>query len=316
MAEGMKITLTALGGGLTINEKGKRLLPDKHGLVFQCGPMESFELIRAFSSTNYDTITDGEYTRKGARRLKTWTFDTIAMVLGETTPQSTTPSWVPFPTLDDATTPVPPEWYRDRIAEIHDSGSPFRFTATMPGGPGAIKVNSTKASFGPIVAVPAIILGFTESHVAGEGDAIYFKSMAFSEWRDPRVQERGLGKQGGEGRKTNLPTTVKLTKKGGIEGGPFFKGLSVKKVSAMDLAKFFYHDPSKWREIFLANNIVGGSGSTPLIDLPKYKSLHAHNGVVATIQIPALDQSGRQMTNNPIPRGFGRGPGRIQQGTF
>src|SRR5436305_15032779 len=99
MAEGMKITLSGLGGGLTVDAHGTPLLPQN--FVFQCPPLEAFKIVRAFSMGNYDTIEDGQFTRRGGRQLMTWSIDSLVMDIGVTEDGSRqSPGWVPFPRCD------------------------------------------------------------------------------------------------------------------------------------------------------------------------------------------------------------------------
>lgn len=316
MSEGMNITLSALPGGITVDLKGRKLLAQD--FVFQCGPMEEFKVTHAFSSPNYDTIMDGQFTRSGGRQLKVWQFDTLAMEIGvhSSDPSRSAPGWVPFVKFDYGPplaggginrVPVPPEWYLQQIVTIADAGCPFRFTAHMPGKPGGT-FHQTSASFEPVLSVPAVLLSFDEGRKAGEGDAIYLTGVSFQEWRDPRVSQRGLGSTKPKAKKHGSPsdtppTSVKLypngvcvthlgkeipipPEKNTITTGPtsVVPSFGPRDCTLADLARHFYHNPADWRVIAKANGLTQGGANMPLLDFPKFKNLKSP----AVIQIPAL----------------------------
>lgn len=322
MGEGLKITLSALPG-LTVDENGKQLL--RQDFVFQCPPLEEFKVARAYVFGNYDTIEDGQFTRRGSRQLKTWQFDTLVMEMGTTTharngqfipagrlatadgrtdpavrlaPQfdataRRSPGWVPFPVYDGSTRlPVPPAWFVKQLDAVHDAGCPFKLVASWAGGRDDKAFNQSADSLGPVLNTSAVMLGFTEGHKHGEGDAVYLESMSFSEWRNPTIARLGLGKS------KQGPFKVKLYNNGTgmLSNGKLLKGPNGNidtGVTAAWLSKHFYGDPGFWRQIFKANRLSGGSANTRLVDLPKFRALRGNADVkltvIATLTIPALE---------------------------
>lgn len=321
MGEGLKLTLSALPG-LTVDEHGRPLLAQP--FVFQCPPLEEFKIARAFTFGNYDTIEDGQFTRRGGRQLKTWEFDTLVMEMGTTTHARNgqfipagriatadgtdrtvrlapkfdatarrSPGWVPFPVYDGSTRlPVPPAWFVKQLDAVHDAGCPFKLVASWAGGRDDKAFNQSADSLGPVLSCSAVMLGFTEGHKHGEGDSVYLESMSFSEWRDPTASQRGLG-QG----KRQMPIKLNLYSNGTatlptgqLVEGP--NGVVKIGVTAAWLSKRFYGDPGFWRDIFKANGLKGGSANTPLIQLPAYRKLAGNQDaklrIIATVTIPPL----------------------------
>lgn len=87
-AGGMKLTLKPYKD-LTVGESGKKLIVQRDGFVFQCPPLEQFDVTRAFTTTNYDTIDNVQYSTIVSKSLKVFTFDTLIMELGV----KTAPNW-------------------------------------------------------------------------------------------------------------------------------------------------------------------------------------------------------------------------------
>ena len=253
MTDGLKVTLSGIGNGLTVNKLGRPLLPMP--FVFQCPPLEQYQVTHAQNFGTYDTIDDDQFVRRGSRQLDTWQFDTLVMYLGVDADGNYGPTWVPHPTKEPGSTQYyAPEWYRDQLVDLHNAGSPFRFAAAF--------TRSTT-----IHRLYAVLTGFTEVYKHGEGDAIYLTSVTFSEWRDPggaTAPERGH---------TKLPAHVKFQNtKGHYLAYDVNTGYVIARKHAgvfldttlSDLARWYYGDGTKWRLIAKANHLKGGDGNAPI----------------------------------------------------
>jgi hypothetical protein len=246
MADGLKVTISAIGNGLTVNKRGRALLP--HPFVFQCPPLEEFQIAHVFNMGTYDTIDDDQFLRRGSRQLDTWSFDTLAMYLGVGPHGHYQPDWVPYPTHERHSRQYHrPEWYKDQLVDLHNAGSPFVFKA-------AFKQSTT------IRRAYAVLTGFNEVYKHGEGDAIYFSGVSFTEWRDPRGSKPTRGS-------LKLPAHVRFRLVGGQYIAydartnrtiPHAKPAS----SLADLARHYYGDASLWRHIAKANHLKGGASTT------------------------------------------------------
>ena len=251
-SDGLKITLSAIGNGLTVNKKGRPLLP--RPFVFQCPPLEEFQIAHTFNFGTYDTIDNDQFVRRGSRQLDTWSFDTLVMYLGRDIHGHHGPSWVPFPTHQPHTDHqfYRPEWYRGQLIDLLAAGSPFRFVAAFQ------KSTTIRRAY-------AVLTAFNEVYKHGEGDAIYLSGVSFTEWRDPGDATKKKGKH------AKLPAHVFFRHTGGryvayekntrhripTRGGT--------GSTLSDLARWFYGDGTKWRQIARANHLKGGSGNTPIL---------------------------------------------------
>lgn len=298
-AEGLALTISALPNGLTVNKRGRPLLPEP--FVFQCSPLEQFEIAHQFNMGTWDTIDDDQFLRRGSRQLDTWSFDTLAMYLGVVDHRHRdrpTPTWVPFPKREpNGHQYRRPEWYRDQLVELHNAGAPFRFIAHFPHS------TTIRRAF-------AVLTGFSEVYKHGESDTIYFAGVSFTEWRDPgdatkvkiklpahvhfRRGERGTNLLTGE--RVIIPVST---------GGVFVAFDTVtnlhvpmhgaKGSTLADLARHYYGDHSKWRQIATANHLKGGSGSTPIFT-HWFPHRFAHGKPNVTLTVPKLTQ------HEPTPR--------------
>jgi hypothetical protein len=270
--------------------------------------MDEFKIVNEITMGNYDTIEQGQFTRRGSRQLKTWQFDSLVMEIGlnqigplsglHDSPPSVAgtrqvPGWVPFPKFDAPGVPSALHWYIDQIQALHDAGCPFMFTAQFQTETSLLSQAAT--SFGPLISLPAVLLGFTEGHKHGEGDAIYIEGISFSEWRDPTTSQKALGQGGGHAADAP-PTAVILYRSGTVTSTngtviPVQPKGKTKQTTLNDLAKFFYHDTSAWRDIANANGLTGGAGSTSMLKFPKYKKIPA-NGVKVKIPTQSLSVVG------------------------
>lgn len=247
MADGLKITISGIGNGLTVDKNGRPLLPVP--FVFQCPPLEEFSIAHTFNMGTYDTIDDDQFLRRGSRQLDTWSFDTLSMYLGDDGYGHHRPGWVPYPTREPQGRQFQrPEWYKDHLVDLHNAGAPFRFVANFR--------NSTT-----IRRTYAVLTAFNEVYRHGEGDAIYFQGVSFQEWRDPKgvtVPSRGT---------VRLPAHARFRSVGGhyiAYDTASNRNIPHAKVASTlaDLAHFYYGDPGKWRQIAKANHLKGGSSTS------------------------------------------------------
>lgn len=280
MPEGMKITLSGIGGGLTRDKAGKMLLPVP--FVFQCPPLEEYKVTHAFSMGTYDTIEEGQFVRRGSRQLATWQFDTLVMGIAVNEPGTRqSPGWAAFPKFDRPGVPTALQWYVEQLVALHDAGSPFHFTAQFQSAPGAF--DEAYYALGPVTSMHALLLGFSQAHKHGEADAVYLEGVSFQEWRDPTITQRGLG---GPPATDKPPTSCTLRQDGRVLTEKHELIPKQKRHATLhDLSKFFYHHPAGWRNIATANNLHGGGANIGLVKFAKYHKI-PRNGV--KIKIPAL----------------------------
>jgi len=247
LGDGLKITLSAIGGGLTVDKNGRALLPQP--FVFQCPPLEEYQISRAFNFGSYDTIDDDQFSRRGSRQLATWQFDTLFMYLGVDSVGHHAPHWVPYPTKEPGGRQYQrPEWYIQRIRDLFVEGAPFRYAAVF-------KQSTT------IHLAYANLTGFTEVYKHGEGDAIYLQGAAFQEWRDPRGQTVP--------NPSTLPGHIRFRYEPPgkrVVAYDLRTGKNIKTKSKThgttfaDLARHFYGNGGLWRTIAAANKCKGGNG--------------------------------------------------------
>ena len=149
--------------------------------MFQCPPLEQFAIAHTQNFGTYDTIDDDQFIRRGSRQLDTWTFDTLAMYLGVTAAGHHAPSWVPYPTRSRRASSTTTRVVRGQLCDLHNAGSPFRYIS-------AFRDSILRRTY-------AVLTGFTEVYKHGEGDAIYFTGVSFSEWRDPGSDQAARARQ-------------------------------------------------------------------------------------------------------------------------
>jgi hypothetical protein len=315
--QGMKITLSALPNGLTVDKNGNKLL--SADFIFQCPPMNQFPVTRAFTTNNYDTIENVQYSSLISNQLKQFPFDTLVMELGvennsqlqyeadagardaenpslkelrklerykvSVTSRDHTPAWVPYPQFNGSNVrnPQSPAWFVDQLDDLVNAGAPFKFVAAYP-GVAQSGLSQSQAQVAPVLSCSAQLLSFQEVHTAGEGDAIYLTTVTFAEWKDPNQESQGLGSQGTS---VKLPTNVVIDANGKANYGNGQQ--SFDNVSLVDLSMFFYHDSSDWQQIAKENGITGIGQNDPLGNAPKYKKLTGTRTM--KIKIPDVSRS-------------------------
>lgn len=249
-----------------VPELTKPGLVPAEGVYFQCPPLEEFTVEHAHAHTDYDTARIGEMSRKGGRRLKVITFDTLVV------------DWGTYTLLDQD---IEIEDFTRTVREICDSGTPFEFTASHQQPPGGFE-NWSLETGGPEAHFIATLRNLRVTEKAGEGDARYL-NCEFHEYRDPVVGERDLGAP--RRAKPKLPVTGTITPEGvfrytppnshtrrEVKGTkPLAADPESKAVTLADLARHFYGDPSAGRHIAAANGIKDWGIHTVLIKHARFK---------------------------------------------
>lgn len=214
--------------------------------------------------SDYETVTDGQYSRPGGVQLRTVSFDTLFV------------DWGAY-TINYREDEEPPEveWLTSRLVGLVESGSPFLLTAAHAFPSGGFQ-NWDLTEAGPEVQMPATLRTVRVAEKAGEGDARYV-NVAFTEYRDPVVPRKGKGRKGGAGSPGGRawPATV-LLKVGGSAFDAATRGAvgpEGKPATWTRLAQHYY-GPGASKELarYLAEeNGMGNWGlNTPLIERPEF----------------------------------------------
>ena len=254
--EGLRVQLQAIKG---ITDKG--LL--KRPFFFQCPPLEEFSIEYAHSHTDYETVSAGQFSRRGGLLLRQTSFDTLFVDQG---------SFTVTPGGDEVDAKI--EVLIDELVEVVESGSPFLLTVAHQFPPLFFE-NWDLTEAGPELQMPATMRTLRVSEKAGEGDARY-ASMSFTEYRDPVVGRNLAGKRRGGG--TELPLTGSIVSGGfftyadgtqlkQVKGGPRSAG----PVALVTLSKKFYGTPNLARHIGGENGLGSWGVETPINQHPKYK---------------------------------------------
>lgn len=223
------------------------------GYYFQCPPLEELSYEVQHSHTDYDTVSAGQFSRRGGPQLRTVGFDTLFVDQGS------------YTILDED--PVIEEAI-DTLQAICASGSPFLLTCAheLPPG-GYLTWSETQA--GPELQMAATLRTVRVTEKAGEPDARY-ATVTFVEYRAPIVGRQRLGKRPG---RRKFPRKVKLQSDGRAFdedrreiGSPPLAPLTLRV-----LARHFYRDPSMWRQIARANGVTDWGGDHALILHSKYR---------------------------------------------
>lgn len=227
---------------------------------FQCPPLDSFQHDHGFDHSRYTTI-EGEFSRRGGRRLIAANFRTIVVEWGAFVTE------FGFDVQDLA----------NSLVDISEEGYPFDLLAWH---------NYNKL---PELHMPATLDSVSVVEQAGEVDARYL-DLAFTEWRDPVVRRKSLGKPRTPARK-EFPFTVQLKKDGSWTWPTTAPGrsLSLKDLAANKaltlerIARWAYGKPSYAKYVAKANNIKDWGYDTALIKHSRFKK----NG--GKIKVPEID---------------------------
>jgi hypothetical protein len=234
--EGLRVSLSRF------NATKKGVLEDD--LDFQVPPLEEFSWTQAASHQDFDTLSRGQFSRRGARSLLT--FELRTMVLDYQ------PHWVAWRRAR------PNQPHPQRVAQLLKHlvqlGTPIMFHA--------------RSAYweGPDLRLPVTLRSVTVAERAGEIETRYF-DMSFVEWREQELDRKDKGKKRD---RHALPTTVEIQASGVVveaDGGKI--GSRTDAATLQDLAQHFYGDPTYWRPIVRENGIEGFAPSRPLNELKK-----------------------------------------------
>lgn len=164
LREGKRVILSELAG-----HTDKKLLPQP--FRFQCPPLEEYTVDFAYAHQDYDTIRDGQYSRKQGRQLRRVSFQTLFVIWG---------SFVVFDGVWD------PQRNANLLKALTESGEPFLLTI----GDGLSSEIDLR--------FPATLRNYQVSERAGEPDDKYV-NVEFTEWRAAKAVRRKLGRGGGAG---------------------------------------------------------------------------------------------------------------------
>jgi hypothetical protein len=229
--EGLRVKIEPIPG-LT----GKNLM-GRDGFYFQCPPLEEFAPVYGYTHTQYDTIRKGQFSRKGGRKLRTVSFDTLVVDFA---------NWTVVARL------VEIEEFNNKLIRLSESGDPFLLTVAHQMPPrGYDDWGETLA--GPELQMEATLDEIRVAEKAGEGDARYM-SVSFTEYRDPFTEREAKGKARRPTKK--FPKTVLLQRDGRAsdkETGLPIGDPPAQPLTMARIAKFYYHDTSEWRTIATHN---------------------------------------------------------------
>ena len=249
--EGLKVTMEPIPGQTNPDLLGR------NGIFLQTPPIDNFPIEYGHSHTEYQTIREGQFSRKGGRNLRTTTFD--ALVLDYAT-------WAFYNGVDV-------EDITAKLIEICESGEPVLLTVAHD-LPGLGYENWNRVAAGPELQWPATLRTLRVEERAGEGDARY-TNLSFSEYRDPDVSRFAMGRKGGK-----LPATVTLYMDGSAtdDHGKRIGNPPLEPVTLHLIARFYYGDPARWGSLARANAIKNWSGSDALVYYPGYRSMLLKGG--------------------------------------
>lgn len=219
----------------------------KTPLNFQVAPLESFGFTQAANFTDFDTLSRGQFSRRGARALIS--FDIRTFVIDYQ------PSWVSW---ERSRPNAPhPQKVTQLLKHLTQLGTPMMFVA--------------RSGFweGNDLRIPVTLRSMAVEERAGEVDSRYF-DLSFVEWREQELDRRKLG---GKRERHSLPTTVVIHEDGSVSE----VGDSKEKIpqhdgdfaTLHDLAQHYYGDPTVWRVIVLENGIDNFPPGRSLKDLEK-----------------------------------------------
>lgn len=239
--DGLGVQLNALQG---VTDKDVLYSP----LVFQCPPLEEFVVEYAHSHGDYDTISDGQYSRKGGVQLRQCSFDTL---------------FVDYALF--AMTSVNIESITEQLVEVCESGSPFLLTVAHALPPTGF-TKAALTTIQPELQMGATLRTLRVTEKAGEGDARYV-NVSFTEYRDPVVT--AAGKTARSGGKT-FPSEVLIGKTGAgydlttraVIASP------TARVTLDRIARHYYGKPEMAKLVAVANGLENWGYTSPLTPDP------------------------------------------------
>lgn len=223
-------------------------------LRFQIAPLDEFGWDVTYNWTDYETISQGQFTSRGGRQLRTLNVSTLAM------------DWSAPWAVVQSSDPEPEDYYAsasgpwrvaDRLDNLVSQGTPMLLVVTNP-----------DLYQQPDVRMIVTLRSASLRERAGEPDARYF-DLSFTEYRVPKVARRSYGKR------HELPSRVRINKDGvahelvRLKNGKWYSdagdkyksqhhtiGSQKDPATLRKLAKHFYGTPKEWKRIAKRNDIA------------------------------------------------------------
>lgn len=248
--------------------------------VFPAPPLDQLQRSLAFNWQDYDTVSAGQFSRRGGMTLQTISFDTI--IVCDDYP------WIfynPLRRFEQSIDDVD-----GQLEDILRAGTPFNFAIEdvqfKPDSSGT--ATGVLFDFGPspVVRMLATLRTYVSTKKSGEPDAIYV-TCGFTEHRKAGATQRKLGVGGtgtgssgkGGDNSRSLPTTVDL--------------LSLSGTSLQDLAVTYYGSASKWTYIKSSNPWLGNVTATQDLSDHSTAALKTAAKEKKKIAIPVIAGGGR-----------------------
>lgn len=267
-------------------------------LRFQIAPLDEFGWDVSYNWTDYETISQGQFTSRGGRQLRTLNVSTLAM------------DWsAPWAVVQDSGPEQPftargAQFFSDLPDLYGTAGGPWKIAQRLDnlvtqGTPMLLVVNNPDLYQQPDVRMMVSLRSASLKERAGEPDARYF-DLSFTEYRLPRVARRNYGER------HDLPARVIINKEGVAQEMILIKGkwysdagrevngkrVRYHRIGSKDspatlrkLAKHYYGTPKEWKRIAkrndIAKDISGDESLVKIYDRRKRKNQRVE------LQIPA-----------------------------
>lgn len=222
----------------------------KEPMRFQIAPVDEFGWDVAYAWNDYDTISAGQFSRRGGRQLRTIQITTLAM------------DWsAPWAVVQTGRRERP----RDEDDYYGRAGGPWKIAKRLDnlvtqGTPLLLIVRNPQLYKAPDVQMIVTLRSANLRERAGEPDARYF-DLGFTEYRVPKISRKNYGER------SELPAQVVITRKGiAIEVERNNKALPKKRrhrigsekspATLRKLAKHYYGTPKEWKRIAKRNDIA------------------------------------------------------------
>jgi hypothetical protein len=224
------------GDGLQITLKKIKGMTDpdvlQHPFRFQCPPMDTFSRSYSYTYTDYNAISQGQFSRPSGVDLASVTFQTLFVDFDA--PWSNLRG---TPEAQNAS--LDPQQMTQQLLKILRRGTPFELIV----GQRALW-NSNDVHWGPANGNAATLRTLDIEERAGEIDARYV-NVGFTEFRTAELVRKGLGDGDGKNRDPkrgrDLPTSVV------IKVGD--------NTTLTDLARKYYGSTAEWRSIAKRNGM-------------------------------------------------------------
>ena len=222
----------------------------KQPLRFQIAPVDEFGWDATYAWNDYETISAGQFTRRGGRQLRTLNLTTLAV--DWSAPWAVVQRGGPEDPLDDE------DYYSS-------AGGPWKVAKRLDalvqrGTPMLLIVKNPRLYSEPDLQLIVTLRSANLRERAGEPDARYF-DLGFTEYRAPKITRKAYGER------HELPAQVVITRNGvAIEVERDNKrlpkkqrhriGTEARPATLRKLAKHYYGTPKEWKRIAKRNNIA------------------------------------------------------------